>query len=74
MQQINNLLNIDLSKFKVIYDQTLFPPNWEALKVNRCPLCSCLLKNTRNNKYAMCRSKKHKSPFLISLVKLQEYK
>lgn len=73
MKTIKSLLsNYDLSKFKVYYEQTLFPPNWEALKVKRCPLCSCKLKIPLNKKIAFCRSKKHLKPFIIKVSKLNE--
>lgn len=61
-----------LEDFKVIYPDTLFPLNWEALKVGRCPLCSCLLKQPRSGKVLMCRSKKHPKPFIIKRTRLDE--
>lgn len=63
-----------LDKFKVFHEQTLFPPNWDALKENRCPLCSCLLKFPYNRSVAICRSKKHKKSFIIKLNILDKIK
>ena len=61
-----------LNKFKVYHQVTLFPPNWEALKEHRCPLCSKKLKFTRNNEMAICSSNKHRKNFIIGRKKLIE--
>ena len=50
-------LNIDLSKFKIHNPKTLFPPNFESLQKNLCPVCGRKLYITRNKKIAYCKSK-----------------
>ena len=66
METIQNILGLEyLKRFKIYHDATLFPPNWEALKVGRCPLCSCKLKTRRDNKIKYCKSVKHGKPFVI---------
>lgn len=65
-------MNIDVEQylkeknFRVFQESTLFPPNWEALKQKRCPLCENKLKVTKNKKLAICSGKKHKKPFVIT--------
>lgn len=61
-----------LDKFKIIYSSILFEPNWEALKLNRCPLCGNKLKFPRNKEIGFCRSVKHKKSFVISNKRLKE--
>lgn len=71
--QISELLGKKyLEKFKVFYPITLFPPNWNALLKNHCPICGNKLKIARVNKIAYCRSVKHKKPFVISIERLRE--
>jgi hypothetical protein len=48
---------IDLSKFKVHNPKTLFPPNFEMLQKNKCPICGRKLYIPRNKKIAYCKSK-----------------
>lgn len=60
-----------LKKFVVIPDQTLFPPNWSALKDKRCPLCGNKLRLPQQNNMAICNNpKKHAKPFVIHRNKL----
>lgn len=61
-----------LKRFRVFYPQTLFPPNFDALKSYSCPLCSHKLKFPKRSKIAYCRSIKHKKPFVISSKRLLE--
>lgn len=63
-----------LKRFKVEHEQTLFPPNWEAVKVNKCPLCSCQLKFPRHGKIAFCNSTKHGKNFIIKTETLNKFK
>ena len=46
-----------LKKFKIFYPKTLFPPNFENLQKNCCPVCGRKLYLTRNKKVAYCKSK-----------------
>lgn len=61
-------LNLDIEKylstFRVHNPKTLFPPNFELLQKNLCPLCSRKLYITRNKKIAYCKSKQ-KDGFII---------
>lgn len=51
--------------FRVFIPETLFPLNWEALKLKRCPVCGCKLYLPRDNKSMVyCKSKKHKKFFI----------
>ena len=61
-----------LAKFKFHTSYTLFPPIWENLKSNRCPLCSCKLKLSLPKQLAICNSKKHRKSFVINLIRLEE--
>lgn len=63
-----------LDKFRVLFRETLFEPAWEALKVNRCPLCGNKLKFPQSKKIAYCSGRKHKKSFVINLERLQEIK
>lgn len=69
-------MNIDPSLFEkyknvqVTTYQTLFPYDWNQLKNDRCPICSCKLKFPRTGKIALCISTKHGKPFIIKLDKL----
>ena len=65
---IKDLLNQDyLDKFKIYPEVTLFPPVWEALKEQRCPLCSNKLKFPLKGNVILCSSKKHNKPFIITV-------
>lgn len=59
-------INIEqyLSKFKVHNPVTLFPPNFENLQKNLCPICNRKLYIPRNKKIAYCKSKQ-KDGFII---------
>lgn len=46
-----------LERFKVYNPVTLFPPNFENLQKNKCPICGRKLYLTRNKKMAYCKSK-----------------
>lgn len=46
-----------LKRFKVYNPRTLFPPNFENLQKNKCPICGRKLYLTRNKKTAYCKSK-----------------
>lgn len=53
--------------------QTLFGVQWGNLKLNLCPYCSCkLYPMLKKQGWFICRSKKHKKPFLISETKKKE--
>lgn len=69
-------INIEnyIKKFKVFEEQTLFPPNFDALKENRCPLCNCQLKFPYTKAIAYCNSKKHIKRFVITLKVFNEIK
>lgn len=56
-----------MKKFRVFHPQTLFEPFWENLREKRCPLCGNKLKFPLKLKIAMCASKKHGKPFVITL-------
>jgi hypothetical protein len=73
MNNITNLLERYSKKenFRFFPEQTLFAPNWDALKKKACPLCGCKLKIPRKGKMAFCNSKKHGKSFIISLDKLK---
>jgi len=62
-----------LKRFKIFYEQTLFPPIWENIRVGRCPLCSNKLKiDLKGNGY--CPSNKHGKAFFITRDKLNKIK
>ena len=52
-------INIEqyLKQFKVFHPQTLFPPNFENLQKNLCPICNRKLYLRRDKKIAYCKSK-----------------
>lgn len=54
-----------LKKFRVFHEVTLFPPNWENLKQNRCPICSNKLKFSIDGKTVRCNGKKHRKQFFL---------
>lgn len=64
-------INIEeyLKKFKVHNPITLFPPNFELLQKNLCPVCGRKLYITRNKKMAYCKSKQN-DKFIISSKRL----
>lgn len=63
-----------MDRFKVFHEQTLFPPTWESLLHDRCPLCNNKLKFPLNRKIAICGGTKHRKPFVIGLDKLKDVK
>lgn len=63
-----------LSKFKIVWRETLFEPAWDALKIDRCPICGNKLKRPRVRKIAYCNGKKHAKPFFINLDRLEKIK
>lgn len=65
MKSLQELTEQYLKKFKVFLPTTLFPPDWNALKDKRCPICFNKLYFPRNGKIALCKGKKHKKPFAI---------
>lgn len=46
-----------LSKFRVFNPVTLFPPNFENLQKNLCPICGRKLYLTKDKRIARCKSK-----------------
>lgn len=58
-----------LERFRVFNAKTLFPPNFELLQKNLCPICGRKLYLTRNKKIAYCKSKK-KDKFIITSQRL----
>lgn len=68
-------LNLDtqkyLERFTVYNPQTLFPPNFENLQKNLCPICNRKLYITANKKLAYCKSKVN-DKFTISSKRLLE--
>lgn len=73
MEHINSIsdyLNDYLKRFKIVNPDTLFPPNWEVLKENRCPLCFNRLKFPKGKNVAICNGVKHKT-FVIHLETLK---
>ncbi len=66
-------INIEdyLKKFKVFNAKTLFPPNFDNLQKNICPICGRKLYLTKNKKMAYCKSKV-KDGFIISGKRLLE--
>ena len=72
MKTLSNLIPENyLKRFKIYPEQTLFPPNWDALKLKRCIYCGNKLKFPRKGKMAFCNSKKHGKPFVIGIDKLK---
>lgn len=74
MNPISNLFDSYLKDIKVTWRETLFEPNWDALKVDRCPICGNKLKYLRDKNLAICHGKKHKKSFIISKDRLQRIK
>ena len=68
--QISELINTEeyLKRFTVRFPDTLFPPNFKALKEQKCPLCGCKIYLMLNGKGYVCRSKKHKRFYITSEV------
>ena len=65
---IEQILGKDyLDRFKIYPEVTLFPPVWEALKEQRCPLCGNKLKFPLKGNVILCSSKKHNKPFIITV-------
>lgn len=60
-----------LNKFSVSPEPTLFGPDWSMLKLNRCPHCTAKLKFPLHRNIALCNSKRHGKPFVISKSKLR---
>ncbi len=69
---MNKLTFVDdfMKRFTLYHADTLFPPNWDALKDNRCILCGNRLKFPKAKVMAYCASKKHKR-FVITLSRLE---
>ena len=63
-----------MEKFKIYHEQTLFPPDWNMLKENRCPLCFNLLHFPLKGNVVYCKSNKHRKQFVISEEKLRKLK
>jgi len=59
MKDIKSFFKEITDRLEVRYADTLFPPQWENLKEQRCPLCSCKLYLSRRGVY-FCKSVKHK--------------
>lgn len=68
--EIKDLINTEeyLKRFTVRFPDTLFPPDFSALKVNKCPLCNNKIYEMKNGKGYFCKSKKHKRFFITSQV------
>lgn len=47
----------DLSRFKVFSSSSLFPPNFELLQQNKCPICGRKLYWNMKKDKAFCKSK-----------------
>ncbi len=70
---IKDLIGEDfLKRFKLVFRETLFEPNWEALKVNRCPICGNKLKFPKAKIMAYCNGRKHQKSFVIMLKRLEK--
>lgn len=48
------------ARLTVKYADTLFPPDWGALKQHRCVLCGCKIYRMRSKPLWYCKSTKHK--------------
>ena len=60
-----------LERFRIFYPVTLFPPNWDALLKNACPLCGCKLYEMRNKPFFYCKSKRNGHSFIINKSKMK---
>lgn len=56
-----------LQRFKIRYPKSLFPPNFEMLQKNKCPICFHKLYLNRQKTMARC---KQKDKFIISSSRL----
>lgn len=67
LEVLGGVLSIDsyLERFRVFNPQTLFPPNFENLKENLCPICNRKLYWNREQSKAFCKSKQ-KDKFFIT--------
>lgn len=63
-----------MKRFRVFNPETLFEPEWNLLKLNRCPLCGNLMKFTFDGKSAYCSGKKHRKRFFLSMESLEKIK
>ncbi len=65
-----------MKRFKVYESPTLFDLEqddfYAILRDSRCIYCENKLKFMINGKWAYCRSKKHKKPFMIGIEKLNK--
>lgn len=52
--------------------QSLFEPDWSALKDRRCPFCLNRLKYSELKSIYFCRSKKHLKSFVIKKRRYDE--
>lgn len=59
-----------LERMRVFNSQTLFPPNWPALLLFKCPLCGNKLKLSRRGVY-LCNGKKHGEQFIITKKRME---
>jgi rRNA maturation endonuclease Nob1 len=57
--ELNLQIEEYLKHFKVYNPKTLFPPSFENLQKNLCPICGRKLYLTRNKKMAYCKSKQN---------------
>jgi len=53
-----------LERFTIKYEMTLFPPQWEALRVDKCPFCCNKIYKSLDGKQIYCKSKKHGKFFM----------
>jgi hypothetical protein len=59
-------------KMEVVPIPTLFEPDLLlAVNQKKCPFCLCKLYEMRNKPFWYCKSKKHKSRFIISKDKMR---
>lgn len=73
MQTIESLLTEKyLERFKVYYDQSLFPPDWELLRKMKCPVCGNKLKFPLQRKIAYCKGARHTKTFIITKQTLEK--
>ena len=58
-----------LERFKIFYPKTLFPPNFENLQKNCCPVCGRKLYFNQKKTIARCKSKAN-DKFIITTKRL----
>lgn len=70
MNSITDLLgSAYLTKFHINHYGLLFPPEWENLKLQRCPICFNKMTIPRNGKIVICKGKKHGRAFVLTIDK-----